>query len=143
MIVARRSVVAAIVSLILASSVCLAKADYIPPCTPPQGVVSVPLERVPPALMQALRNNVGEIVGPGEKFDATDVVWTGRSRRFIFVWSAGKRWIVATEHGGLGYNDPVFVYHLGEDERSAVLMAQEIAFPNNVCAVASGLTVER
>lgn len=143
MIVARRSVVAAIVSLFLASLVGLAKADYIPPCTPPQGVVSVPLERIPPALMQALRNNVGEIVAPGEKFDATDVVRVGRNHRFIFVWSAGKRWTVATEHGGIVYNNPIFAYHLGENDRSAVLLTQIIGFPNTVCAVASNLTVAR
>ena len=119
----------------------LAKADFIPPCVLPEGVVSVPLESVPPALTQALREQFGEIVAPGEKFDATDIIIVRKNRRFIFFWNIGKKWIVATEHGGLGYNDPIFVYQLGEGDRAAVLTKREIAFPNTVCAVASSLLV--
>jgi hypothetical protein len=63
----------------------------------------------------------------------------GRNRRFAFFWKADNKWIVATEHGGLAYNNPVFLYHLGEDGRKAVLMVQKIASPKTVCTVASGL----
>ena len=136
----RRSIGAAVALLLVAALVVLARADYFPPCTPPQHVVLVPFKQVPRALMEALREDVGEIVAPGEIFDATDVVMTGRNRRFIFSWRDGKRWIVATEHGGFVYNNPIFLYHLGEGERKAVLMAQRIASPKKtVCAVASEL----
>jgi hypothetical protein len=119
--------------------------DRIPTCAAPIGVASVPFKRVPPVLIQALRDYVGdrdyvgEIVAPGEKFDTTDVVWTGRSRRFAFFWTAGDRWIIATEHGGFAYNDSIFVYHLDEGDRKTVLVKEQIAFPTTVCAVASNL----
>jgi hypothetical protein len=138
---ARRSIGAAVALLLVAALVVLARADYFPPCAPPQHVVLVPLKQVPRALMEALRENLGEIVAPGEIFDATDVVLTGRNRRFIFFWRDGKKWIVATEHGGFAYNNPIFLYHLGESERKAVLTAQKIAFPKTVCAVASELQI--
>ena len=107
----------------------------------------MPFGRVPPILIQALRDYVGdrdyvgEIVAPGEKFDTTDVMRTGRSRRFAFFWSTGDRWVVATEHGGFVYNDPIFVYHLGKDDRNATLVKHQIAFPTTLCAVASNLSV--
>jgi hypothetical protein len=135
-----RSFSGAIASLLVAALVTSAYADFIPPCAVPDGVTSVLIEHVPPALMQTLKERIGEIVLPNDKFDATDVRVTGRNRRFIFVWNAGKRWVVATEHGGRGYNDPIFAYDLGEDGRSADLIREGIAlFPATVCAVASDL----
>jgi hypothetical protein len=97
------------------------------------------LNGAPPALLRALKQRVGELVPPGERFDATDVVVTGRDRRLIFIWTVGTRWIVATEHGGLGYNDPIFAYDLSQDGRDATLMAERIAFPHSVCSTASEL----
>lgn len=140
---ARRLVAAAVALLLFAPLATPAKGDYIPPCTPPDGAVSVPLEQVPLGLIQALRDYVGEIVAPGEKFDATDVVRTRKNRRFIFLWNSAGRWIIATEHGGRGYNDPIFVYQLGEDRQHAVLVTEKIAFPWSVCAVARDLAAAR
>jgi len=115
-----------------------AKGDYIPPCAAPSGVsVRTSLAAAPPAVVQALTGRIGELVEPGARFDATDVVITGRNRRLIFVWNSGARWIVATEHGGRGYNDPIFVYDLTADGRSATFVAERIAFPETVCTVAS------
>ena len=54
-------------------------------------------------------------------------------------WKADDKWIVATEHGGFAYNNPIFLYDLGGNEQKAVLTAQAIASPNTLCAVASGL----
>jgi hypothetical protein len=95
--------------------------------------------QVPSILLQTLIADLGEIAPPGGRFDRTDVVMVGRNRRFAFFWKADSKWIVATEHGGLAYNNPVFLYHLGEDGRKAVLMVQKIASPKTVCTVASGL----
>jgi hypothetical protein len=86
-----------------------------------------------------LREHIGELAEPGTKFDATDVVVTGRNRRLIFVWYLGKRWIVATEHGGRGYNDPIFAYDLSQDGQSATLVQESIAFPKTVCSTASSM----
>jgi hypothetical protein len=121
--------------LLLVTSV---KADVIPPCVLPDQVTAVSLEFAPPALMQALAARVGEIVAPNERFDTTDVMVTGRDRRFIFIWNIGKRWVVATEHGGRGYNDPIFAYDLGKDS-AAALVKEQIAHPDTVCMVASDL----
>jgi hypothetical protein len=84
----------------------------------------------------ALKRDVGELVAPGERFDATDVVMTGKNRRLIFIWNVGRRWIVATEHGGYGYNNPIFAFDLSQDGRDAALVAEWIAFPRNVCSTA-------
>jgi hypothetical protein len=129
----------AIASVMLALFAIHAIANAVPSCTPPATVVSVPLTQVPPILLQTLTDSVGEIAPPGGRFDRTDVVMVGRNRRFAFFWKADDKWIVATEHGGFGYSNPIFLYHLGEGERKAALMEQKIAFPNTLCAVASDL----
>lgn len=132
-----------VAAALLLGSAILAKSDDIPPCVPPLGVVVVSRDQAPPALTQALTAQLGEIAAPGEKFDATDVVRTGRNRRLIFIWGAGTKWIVATEHGGRGYNDPIFVYLLSDDKRNAVRVAEKISFPNSVCADAHELIALR
>jgi hypothetical protein len=65
---------------------------------------------------------------------------TGKNRRLIFIWNRDTRWIVAIERGGLGYNDPVFAFEIGQDHK-AVLVREETAFPNTVCSTASSLLV--
>ena len=136
MITVRRVVIA---SAILALFAIHMVANAAPSCMPPPGVVPVPLTQVPSILLQTLIDSVGEIAPPGRSFDRTDVVMFGRNRRLAFFWKADNKWIVATEHGGFGYSNPIFLYHLDEGERKAVLMAQKIAFPNTLCAVASEL----
>lgn len=111
-------------------------ADAIPYCGPPSGVGVASFATAPPVLLRALHERLGEIVAPGEAFDATDLVETGRNRRFIFIWNVGNRWIVATEHGGLGYDDPILAYDLDQDGRSATLVEERIAAPYTVCPTA-------
>ena len=123
-----------------ASLIAAAKADNIPACSAPPGVQSVAqLSVTPVALQRSLRDTVGNIVPAGEPFDATDVTTVGRFRRLIFIWNAGRRWIVATEHGGIAYNDPIFAYVLSEDGRQATLVETVEALPNTVCAKATTL----
>ncbi len=117
-----------------------ARADYIPPCAVPSGVSAITsLAAAPPALVRALTGRVGEVVEPGAPFDATDVVRTGHNRRLIFIWHYGLRWIVATEHGGIGYNDPIFAYDLRPDAQDATFVAERLAFPPTVCETTSSL----
>jgi hypothetical protein len=80
----------------------------------------------PPALSLALKEHLGDMALPGEPFDATDVVATGRHRRLIFIWRYETRWVVATEHGGIGYNNPVFAYELGADDQTAMLIEERV-----------------
>jgi hypothetical protein len=129
----------AIASAILALFAIHVIADAAPSCTLPPGMVSVPLKQVPSILLQTIIDDVGEIAPPMGRFDRTDVMMVGLNRRFAFFWKADDKWIVATEHGGFAYNNPIFLYDLGGNEQKAVLTAQAIASPNTLCAVASGL----
>ena len=138
MITARRMAVA---SLLVIAPAVYVMADPTPACMPPQQAVPVPLEHVPAILLRSLRERLGQIALPGESFNATDVFWFEpvANRRFIFFWTAGRRWIIATEQGGFFYNNPIFLYELGENERKADLIAEKVVSPDTACAVASGL----
>ena len=109
-----------------------ALADVIPTCPLPPGGKAVSLETAP----DALRKIFGDFAPPGADFDATDVIVTGRNRRLVFIWARGDRWIVATEHGGRGYNDPIFAFHVSSDGSSAHQVSGSIAVPNTVCSTA-------
>ena len=121
-------------------------ADEIPACSAPAGVEVRPFPMdLPTGLQQALSDKFGEIVPPGGKFNATDAFGPGRptqQRRAIFVWQRGQKWIVASEHGGLGYNDPVWAFEVSSDGSSAKLMVERIAFPLTVCETATALVLE-
>jgi hypothetical protein len=86
-----------------------------------------------------MKKDVGDVALPSEKFDLSDVVVTHRCRRLIFIWNAGRRWLVATEQGGREYKNPVFSYDLSDDRQIANLQGQRIAFPGTVCSVAAEL----
>ena len=90
-------------------------------------------------MAQALTERIGEVVPAGAKFDATDLVMIGKNRRLIFIWNMGRRWVVATERGGIGYNDPIFAFDLSDDGRKATFVQERVAFPETVCATASSL----
>lgn len=47
--------------------------------------------------------------------------------------------MIATEQGGIVYNDPVFLYRLDPQNRAAMLVSEEVAFPATVCAVSRRL----
>jgi len=122
----------------------LSAADEIPPCRLlPTGVSVISrLDDAPLPLVHALTERVGEVVPVGAPFDSTDVIRIGKNRRLIFIWNRGARWVVATEHGGLAYNDPVFAFEIDQDGRKATLVREEAAsFPNTVCSTASSLLV--
>ena len=107
-------------------------------CKQPPGVE----ERVfpndlPIGLINAIKDKFGEIVAPGEKFDSSDKVVTGKNRRAIFVWMRERRWVIATEHGGLGYNNPVFAFEVSADGLEAKLVAEAIVLrTDSLCGTA-------
>jgi hypothetical protein len=57
----------------------------------------------------------------------------------IFIWSRGDRWVIATEHGGRGYNDPIFSYAVSSDGLKATLLVERAAYPDTVCSTAEEL----
>ena len=119
-----------------------ARADNIPPCPVPPGATAVPL---PAGLPNAIAGDVAGrlrariIALPGERFDSTDVAITGVNARYIFVWKITGGWIVAVEHGGIAYNDPVLRYESSPDGKVFKMTLGQTAFPGNVCAVATAL----
>ena len=118
--------------------------DFIPVCSLPKGVVSYyDPKDMPAALRDAIKQKLGELVPPDSPFDATDVVMTGHNRRLIFIWVRGNRWVVATEHGGRGYNDPIIGYDVSSDGKHATLVAERTAYPNSVCLTAEELLNQR
>jgi hypothetical protein len=88
---------------------------------------------------------VGEVVPVGARFDATDFVLIGpaRFRRLIFIWNLSNRWVIATEHGGYGYNDPIFAFDISRDGHEAVFLQESIARPDSICLTASSLLASR
>jgi hypothetical protein len=114
-----------------------ARADDIAPCPAPEGMTSA---SIPEDVPEALQAKLGKIALPGAQFDATDIVITGINRRYIFAWQKGNRWIVATEHGGIGYNDPILIYDMSADGKVATLVQRLISAPQTVCSYAVAMS---
>jgi hypothetical protein len=120
-----------------------ASGEVNPACPAPYGVSVISrLDDAPPALARALTDRVGEIAPVGAEFHPTDVHIIGetaKSRRLIFIWSLGNRWVVATERGGVGYNNPIFAFDVASDGLSAAFVGERVTFPDSLCATASSL----
>jgi hypothetical protein len=61
---------------------------------------------VDPTVVEALRARFGDdkrLAGPGEPFDATDVLHGRPRRRFVLAGRAEKLWFVAYERGGIAH----------------------------------------
>jgi hypothetical protein len=114
-----------------------ARASGLEGCPVPPGAVKVP---IPAGLPPVLRTALGNVALPGEPFDEIDVYVKGHKHsRYIFVWNAGSRWIVATERGGIALRASAQKYDLGRNGKTATLVEEETTFPRNVCAVATKL----
>lgn len=114
-----------------------------PECSAPKGVSPVAFPEAPAALIQSLKDEVGDIARPDEKFDATAAVNIGRNRRLAFIWNEGRRWVVATELGSDIYSNPIFAYDLTPGGQRATPVEQRIALPDKLCATASELIAAR
>ena len=118
----------------------VARADVIPACAVPAGAMMVGFDQLPMAVRKALAQKTGPMAMPGQPFNATDVVSKPLPfSRGIFVWSRGTRWVVATEHGGIAYNDPIYVFDAVHDRKRVVLTTSKTAVPATVCATAQDL----
>jgi hypothetical protein len=119
-----------------------ARADVIPACAVPTGATLIGFDQLPMAVRKALAKQTGPMAQPGQPFNASDVIddkkplpqWRG-----IFVWSRGTRWVVATEHGGRGYSDPVFLFDATANGKRVALTTSKTANPTTVCAMAQDL----
>jgi hypothetical protein len=90
-------------------------------------------------LPPALRDAIGDIALPGEPFDSTDVYVKGhKHRRYIFVWNAGAKWIVAMEQGGIALFSTVSVYQLSKDGKT-VTLNDRTRIISDVCGAAAKL----
>jgi hypothetical protein len=148
---AARRVVVGIVAMVCAATAIVlvtkvatcVSGEVIRACPAPYGVSVISrFDDAPPALARALTDRVGEIAPVGGKFNPTDVHIigvTGKSRRLIFIWSLGNRWVVATERGGVGYNNPIFAFDVASDGPSAAFVEERVTFPESLCATASSL----
>jgi hypothetical protein len=117
-----------------------ARPDTIPPCPPPAGVVSATLSdgHAPAALVKALRDQLGPMAGPGERFNATDVVTPGDlGRRFILLWGLGPRWVIAYEQGGIAYYNEAVAFQFSGT--NATKIGEKQAEPPTICAAAHAL----
>jgi hypothetical protein len=124
-------------SAALAASAASAEAAAIWNCAPPAGAVKVDL---PSGLLPALLDATGDLAMPGEPFDTTDVYVKGHKHgRYLFVWNAGARWIVATEHGGIALLYAVSVYELGKDGKTVTLVNKHGRLTGDVCGTATKL----
>ena len=114
--------------------------DVIPGCRVPTGVSSYYDQKdMPIALRDEVKKRLGELVPPNAPFDETDVATTGHNRRLIFIWARAHRWVVATEHGGRGYSDPILAYDVSPRGEQAKLIAERTAVPRTVCQAAEEL----
>lgn len=52
---------------------------------------------------------------------------------------SGLDYVIATEQGGIAYNDPVFLHRIDPQNRMAILVSENVAFPTNVCEVSRRL----
>lgn len=126
--------------IVLLSAACPAWADTIPSCPLAQGVEERSIDDgVPSVLRDALAEKIGTFALPGERFDSTDIVMTGQNRRLIFVRVHGTRWVIATEHGGRGYNDPVLAYDVDPGGSPAKLVGEQTAVPETLCVTTEKL----
>lgn len=125
--------------LVLGAIPASAWAENLPPCPVPDDVRvrSFPKE-IPRPLLAALSEKYGAFAGPGEPFNSGDVILSGSppQRRIVFAWERGTRWVFATEHGGIGYNNPVLVYELTPESGKARFLKEEFRFGETLCETA-------
>jgi hypothetical protein len=112
-----------------------------PKCPATAAITSVTrLEKLPAPVREALQAKVQGIVDSTQPFDATDVVQHGaRFNRFAFAWTHDNQWIIATEHGGFVYSNPVYIINWKLGEPTAQVSAQEIAFRGDLCETVNSL----
>lgn len=116
-----------------------ALADEVSSCSAPEGVnLRAFPDEIPAGIMKFLDGPRWDLARPGEPFNSTDIAVPGRKwRRVMFAWESGRRWIIATERGGRGYNNPVLVFDQVADSGDFRFSRHEIVLgPDKACAAA-------
>ena len=112
-----RIVAAALAIAAPASVTCAHRASATPwpPCTlAHQAEFFERLEDMPAPIRADVHRRLGDIAGPGEAFNSTDVVSDDTpNRRFLRGVRSGNSWFVWYEHGGVGLHRHVLAYGIG------------------------------
>ncbi len=121
-------------TFIVAASLPLCAQNPPPTCPIPPHVRSFhSLSALPPQIRTALFEKTKDIVDANQPFDTTDVVMHGAHfNRFAFAWHGNGRWIVATEHGGIAYYNPIYVLTLPPQPTGGPL----VSYPARIVKVA-------
>jgi len=100
---------------------------------------------IPGVLLEVLTNHVGEIAPPRGMFNPSDVIRKGiPDRRVMFVWNRGTRYVIASEHGGIGYNNPIFLYEVDQKNNTATLISEQIADSDAaICKLSNSLIMSK
>jgi hypothetical protein len=106
--------------------------EEVLPCRAVPPVEDVRLQNAPPALIDALKRDIGRYVGPGEPFDRFDEVIVGVNKQILWIRQRENRWVVAYWHGGRFIQIPILVYELPLSG-PAVLLRSAGGFPQSAC----------
>jgi hypothetical protein len=128
--------------LALPMSCCFAA--QAPSCPSPAGAKTIRrMSKMPSSVSQALKANIRDIVDSNQPFDDLDVVrYGGHFNRFAFAWEKGSHWVVVTEHGGIAYSNPIYVFHSDSNTKSAKLITSARSYHEPVCKVANQLLLD-
>jgi len=112
----------------------LAMARPQPPYCVPSTAVGpiVSLQELPRELRHELTSHLPDIVDRGESFEATHVGY-GPRRRFIIAAATESRWVIAYEHGGIGYHIHVLAFDWPGQRESPSLISNRMSFPDRFC----------
>jgi hypothetical protein len=111
----------------------LAMASPEPPYCVPSAVSPIAsLQELPRELRHKLTSHLPDMVDRGEPFEATDV-GSGPRRRFIIAAATESRWVMAYEHGGIGYHIHVLAFDWPTQHESPSLISNRMSFPDRFC----------
>jgi len=98
---------------------------------------------MPRSVSEALKANIRDIVDSNQPFDDLDFVrYGGHFHRFAFAWENGSHWVIVTEHGGIAYSNPIYLFHADSNNAAVKLITIARAYHEPVCKVASQLLLE-
>jgi hypothetical protein len=116
----------ATLSLVVAASVAtVAGADDVASCPLPHGVKLVPALGALPRVVQDAVTDSAVLLPP-----------PGAGHQLSFIWSEGRRWLLATRPSNDDYHDTIYVYVLSKDHRRARLAESAVTTADGLCEVA-------
>jgi hypothetical protein len=106
--------------------------DHLPDCAAPPGWTKVQIsDGLPVALKKIFE---GTVLRGDRSFCGGDGCTPSR---FLFAWRRGGRWLIATEFGGIFYNQSFEMYQVNSDGESASeITPSQIALGTSLCEAA-------